>query len=159
MTPLHFPSTPQKRESVDNVNELVAQQTSLGETAADKVADVVGSWRFILIQFSLLTVWVLFNITGWVMAWDPYPFILMNLALSAQAAFTAPIIMMSQNRQAKKDRIEAHNDYRINQRTSLEMGVLLEHINSQNEALSALYAKLEHMEHLLENNKRQGGSE
>jgi uncharacterized membrane protein len=94
---------------------------STGERVADGVAARVGSWPFIIIQSSLLALWILYN--GWVATriihhrpFDIYPFILLNLALSFQAAYTGPIVMMSQNRQAAKDRDMAEHDYAINER-------------------------------------------
>jgi uncharacterized membrane protein len=74
----------------------------------------VGSWRFIIIQSILLFGWIAVNSMAWIRGWDPYPFILLNLVLSFQAAFTAPIIMMSQNRQAEVDRQKADADYHVN---------------------------------------------
>lgn len=71
---------------------------SRGQRIADAVARTMGSWRFIIVQSTLLAVWVTLNVTAWRAHWDPYPFILLNLALSFQAAYAAPFIMMSQNR-------------------------------------------------------------
>jgi uncharacterized membrane protein len=98
----------------------------------------MGSWKFIIIQSCILLVWIILNIAGYVRHWDPYPFILMNLVLSMQAAYAAPIIMMSQNRQAEKDRIEAHNDYLLNIKSEVEVRVILEHLNAQNHALEKI---------------------
>ena len=91
------------------------------DKAADKVAAIVGSWRFILIQSSILSLWIVLNVIAWHYRWDPYPFILLNLVLSFQAAFTAPIIMMSQNRQSEIDRKRAENDYQINTKAEEEI--------------------------------------
>jgi uncharacterized membrane protein len=84
----------------------------------------MGSWRFIIIQSALLLVWIVLNVTAYVEKWDPYPFILLNLALSFQAAYAAPFIMMSQNRQQDVDRKAAENDYRINIKAELEIELL-----------------------------------
>jgi uncharacterized membrane protein len=89
---------------------------------ADAVAATVGSWPFIIVQSLLLAMWIVANailIGGWIAGkpFDPYPFILLNLVLSFQAAYTGPVVMMSQNRQAAKDRDEAEHDYRINEET------------------------------------------
>lgn len=97
---------------------------STGERVSDSVAKVVGSWRFIIIQSLLLVLWIIINLVAWFKAWDPYPFILLNLALSFQAAFTAPIIMMSQNRQNAIDRQKAENDYTVNVKAELEIELL-----------------------------------
>jgi uncharacterized membrane protein len=100
-----------------------------GQRIADQVAATMGSWRFIVIQSALLVIWVTLNLTAYVRHWDPYPFILLNLALSFQAAYAAPFIMMSQNRQQDVDRREAANDYRINVKAELEIELLHEKID------------------------------
>jgi len=97
---------------------------TLGQRVADSVAGGMGSWRFIIIQTTLLTIWVVLNVTAWIKAWDPYPFILLNLALSFQAAYAAPIIMMAQNRQQDIDRKAAETDYKINVKAELEIELL-----------------------------------
>ncbi len=97
---------------------------SIGALVADIVAATVGSWRFIIIQSVILAVWIVVNIIGYIAAWDPYPFILLNLVLSFQAAYAAPIIMMSQNRQGEIDRRHAEHDYRINVKAELEIELL-----------------------------------
>ena len=97
---------------------------TLGQRVADGVAAGMGSWRFIIIQSVLLVIWVGLNIAAWVRAWDPYPFILLNLALSFQAAYAAPIIMMAQNRQQDIDRRAAESDYKINVKSELEIELL-----------------------------------
>jgi len=103
-----------------------ARQLQLGQRVADAVAAGMGSWRFIIIQTTLLLVWIVLNITAWVQAWDPYPFILLNLALSFQAAYAAPFIMMSQNRQSEIDRKRAVDDYDVNVKAELEIELLHE---------------------------------
>ena len=102
---------------------------TLGDKVADTVAVTMGSWRFIIIQSILLFLWVVLNVVAVVKHWDPYPFILLNLMLSFQAAYAAPIIMMSQNRQATIDRIEAKHDYEVNQKAELEIELLQDKIN------------------------------
>ena len=97
------------------------------------VATMVGSWRFIIIQSALLALWVVLNLTGYFYHWDPYPFILMNLLLSTQAAYAAPIIMMSQNRQAEIDRRNAEHDYRVNVKAELEIELLHNKIDALRE--------------------------
>ena len=96
----------------------------MGQKIADSVASNMGSWRFIIIQSVILLIWILLNITAYVQRWDPYPFILLNLALSFQAAYAAPFIMMSQNRQQDIDRKAAENDYQINVKAELEIELL-----------------------------------
>jgi uncharacterized membrane protein len=101
----------------------------LGARLADSVAATVGSWRFILIQSGLLAAWILANAVAGGGAWDPYPFILLNLMLSFQAAYTAPIIMMSQNRQSDLDRDRALADYQVNLRAEADITLLHEKID------------------------------
>jgi uncharacterized membrane protein len=123
---------------VRDVNEVLEEELSMSQRASDIVAKTVGSWRFIIIQSVLLSIWVVVNAVAIVEHWDPYPFILMNLILSLQAAYTAPIIMMSQNRQAIRDRIEAHEDYLINQKAEVEIRAILDHLAAQDQALENL---------------------
>ena len=99
-------------------------ELTLGQHIADKVAATMGSWNFIIIQSAVLCVWIALNVTAYVQKWDPYPFILLNLALSFQAAYAAPFIMMSQNRQQDIDRKAADNDYKINVKAELEIELL-----------------------------------
>jgi uncharacterized membrane protein len=106
--------------TIRNVNELVAEHVTFGQRAADLVAHYMGSWRFIIAQAALLLVWLVVNSLAWVHDWDPYPFILLNLVLSFQAAFAAPVIMMSQNRQAARDRLDADQDHAVDRRAELE---------------------------------------
>src|SRR5437667_5581274 len=104
-------------------------QLTTGQRIADTVAATMGSWTFIIIQSVILLVWIILNITAYVQQWDPYPFILLNLALSFQAAYAAPFIMMSQNRQQDIDRKAAENDYSINVKAELEIELLHEKID------------------------------
>ncbi|MGZ5924825.1 MAG: DUF1003 domain-containing protein [Rhizomicrobium sp.] len=106
---------------------------TLGQRIADIVASNMGSWRFIIIQSCILVVWIALNITAYVERWDPYPFILLNLALSFQAAYAAPFIMMSQNRQQDVDRMAAEHDYQINIKAELEIELLHEKIDKLRE--------------------------
>ena len=109
---------------------LKVGELTLGESVADKVAASMGSWRFIIIQSTILLIWVVLNVTAFMQHWDPYPFILLNLALSFQAAYAAPFIMMSQNRQQDIDRKEAENDHQINVKAELEIELLHEKVDA-----------------------------
>lgn len=145
--PLHFPKPfPHNHPPIVNVNRLEEEQLSFGQRAADAIASAVGSWRFIITQSVLLVIWVILNITAYVQHWDPYPFILMNLVLSTQAAYTAPMIMMSQNRQAIRDRLEAHNDYVINQKAEEEIRAMMDHLVAQDRALEEIYRHLQQLD-------------
>lgn len=106
---------------------------TLGQRIADLVASNMGSWRFIIIQSAILIVWIILNITAYVERWDPYPFILLNLALSFQAAYAAPFIMMSQNRQQDVDRQKAENDFQVNVKAELEIELLHQKIDQLRE--------------------------
>ena len=91
----------------------------------------MGSWRFIIIQSAILFVWIVLNVTAFIQKWDPYPFILLNLALSFQAAYAAPFIMMSPvNCQQDIDRLEAENDHQINVKAELEIELLHQKIDA-----------------------------
>jgi uncharacterized membrane protein len=107
-----------------DVGDIVDEQSTFGERLSDKVAAVGGSWKFIMVFAAVLLGWMLLNsqILGTLgKAFDPYPFIFLNLMLSTVAAIQAPIIMMSQNRQSAKDRIAAAHDYEVNLRAELEI--------------------------------------
>ena len=108
----------QRRQVEGSDDEL---PLTLGQKVADAVAATMGSWKFIIIQSAILLAWIILNLVAVVQHWDPYPFILLNLALSFQAAYAAPFIMMSQNRQADVDRQKAENDYKINIKSELEI--------------------------------------
>lgn len=107
----------------ENVNESFHDSLTFGQLVADKVAAFGGSWKFIGLFFAFIAAWVLIN-TLWFVGesiFDPYPFILLNLGLSSLAAFQAPIIMMSQNRQVAKDRLEQKATFEINLKLELEL--------------------------------------
>lgn len=125
--------------AVLNVNELVYGGKGLGTRVADRIAYVVGGWPFIITQSVLLVAWIASNVYLAMhfkeKAFDPYPFILLNLALSFQAAYTGPIVMMSQNRQNEKDRMSAQSDYECNVKAEEEIRVIMDHLSHQDEIL------------------------
>jgi uncharacterized membrane protein len=90
------------------------EQLSFGERLSDTITKVMGSWHFIIWQTLIVLIWMILNIIGFVHHWDGYPFVLLNLIFSTQAAYAAPIIMMSQNRQNQRDREQALHDYQVN---------------------------------------------
>jgi uncharacterized membrane protein len=102
---------------------------SFGDRISDTVANGMGSWNFIIWQTLIVIVWMVLNVIGFVKHWDVYPFILLNLIFSTQAAYAAPIIMMSQNRQNKRDREQAQNDYLTNTEAKQEIEALQLHLN------------------------------
>ena len=116
-----------------NVDREYASKRSLGERVADKVAKVGGSWGFISGFGVFLVVWMLVNSVLLARAFDPYPYILLNLCLSCLAAIQAPIIMMSQTRQAAVDRLRAENDYQVNIKSELEILQVHEKLNQLRE--------------------------
>lgn len=126
-----------------------ADGLSFAARAADAVAALVGSWRFILVQSFILALWIIANLSQ--ARWDPYPFILLNLVLSFQAAYAAPIIMMSQNRQAEIDRRRAIEDFDINRKAELEIETLHEKIDLLRETeIAALTAAVERLTRMLD---------
>ncbi len=137
---------------------IVLARPSRGERVADVVTATVGSWRFIIIQSCLLGLWIVLNVAAWVQHWDPYPFILLNLALSFQAAYATPFILMSQNRQAEIDRAKAQQDLDCDLKAEMEIELLHEKVDSLREreladlhvALQRQYAIIQRLSDLLE---------
>ena len=103
---------------------------NFGQRLADSVANGMGSWRFIIWQTIIVALWMIANVIGFIHHWDVYPFILLNLVFSTQAAYAAPIIMMAQNRQNERDRAQADADYQTNCEAKLEIEQLLKKLNS-----------------------------
>jgi len=137
---------------VRNVLREHQRELTVGQHIADRVAQVVGSWPSIILQSVVLFGWIVVNV--WLalyarahpralQAWDPYPFILLNLVLSFQAAYTGPIVMMSQNRQAQRDRLLAENDFEINQKAEDEIEVMMRHLAHQDKLVLEAIAHLE----------------
>ena len=130
-----------------NPNAVIEEAETLGENIADTVASFGGSWTFIILFAVILAVYSLVNVELGHRAWDPYPFILLNLFLSMLAAIQAPVIMMSQNRQDKKDRLRNELDFDVNRRTHAEIQGLSRRIN-------LLYDKVDDVEDMLRNRPR-----
>jgi len=117
---------------------------TFGQRIADKVATGMGSWGFIILQTILVVLWMILNIIGFIYHWDPYPFILLNLLFSTQAAYAAPIIMMAQNRQNERDRFHAKEDYMTNVGAKKEIEELQKALaRIENEKLNAIISSLE----------------
>jgi uncharacterized membrane protein len=145
---LKFPTFKHDHPAVINVNKIADEQLTIGQRIADKVAATVGSWPFIIIQSCILAAWIILNSLAIINRWDPYPFILLNLMLSFQAAYAAPFVMMSQNRQAEKDRLTAQNDYITDCKGEEEIRHIMEHLDHQDEIILQIVKRLEeqHME-------------
>ena len=136
-----------------------ATTLTTGQKVADAVASTMGSWRFIIIQTTILLFWIALNITAWIQHWDPYPFILLNLALSFQAAYAAPFIMMSQNRQQDIDRKEAAADYQVNIKAELEIELLHQKLDELREKeVLALTEAVQSLTSLLQRDKKAAQS-
>ncbi len=115
----------------ENINEEYEERLCFGDRIADKVASFGGSWSFILSFLMFMAIWIVGNSLMLVkQPFDPYPFILLNLMLSLVAALQAPVIMMSQNRQEKRDRLRAQNDYQVNLKAELEIRIILEKLDT-----------------------------
>ena len=122
------------------------ESLGFGQRLADSVANGMGSWSFIIIQSIIVILWMALNVVGFVMHWDPYPFILLNLVFSTQAAYAAPIIMMAQNRQSERDRIQAQADYQTNLDAKKEIEALQLKLNAlETEKLDKIIAMLAEM--------------
>jgi uncharacterized membrane protein len=128
------------RKSISrNLNEVIAEKLTIGQKIADNFASIMGSWPFIIVQSCILIIWVTLNILAWVNHWDPYPFILLNLALSFQAAYAAPIIMMSQNRQSDKDRLAAEIDHEVNVKAEIKVSVIMSRLDDIEKGMHYLH--------------------
>lgn len=139
---------------IKNANVEFEEGLTLGQRVADGVAAVLGSWPFIISQSIILAIWIAINVylvtmamlhPGFFQAWDPYPFILLNLVLSLQAAYAGPVVMMSQNRQADRDRLSAQLDYEVNCKAEQEIEVIMQHLAHQDELIGVIIARLEEM--------------
>lgn len=142
----------QHKHSIRNINKEFNRQLTMGHRIADAVARIVGSWSFIIVQSTIIIVWMAVNAylafiavtdPGRLQAWDPYPFILLNLVLSFQAAYTGPVVMMSQNRLAEKDRLMAEQDYETNVKAEEEIQILMKHLIHHDEILTEILNRLE----------------
>ena len=129
--------------------EKEKEKYTLGQRAADTIAKFAGSWAFIFSFAGVLILWMVVNAILATKAFDPYPFILLNLVLSCVAAIQAPLIMMSQNRQEEKDRHRAENDYKVNLKTEIMIEDLYDKVN-------AILAKQSQIEKLLAEEKTKG---
>src|ERR1700761_145028 len=123
------------------------ETSTFGQRLADSVAGGMGCWRFIIIQTLIVAAWMALNVIAFMHHWDPYPYILLNLLFSTQAAYAAPIIMMAQNRQSERDRAQADSDYRTNVAAKKEIEELMKRLDAIE------IEKLDKILELLDNNK------
>ena len=152
---------------IKNVNEVFETALTRGQRIADLVAKVVGSWPFIICQSIIIAIWLTVNVylvykvsfdPAYFQAWDPYPFILLNLVLSFQAAYTGPVVMMSQNRQAEKDRLLAEHDYKVNLKAEQEIKELMKHLNHQDEMMARILSRIDKLSPAEEKETELGSS-
>jgi uncharacterized membrane protein len=138
--------------TVKNVNHEFKKQITRGQRISDLLAKIVGSWPFIIYQSIVIVVWMAVNVylvykgtndSNFFSTWDPYPFILLNLVLSFQAAYTGPVVMMSQNRQAEKDRLMAEHDFEINKKAEEEIKIIMDHLVHQDIMTKEIIDRLE----------------
>ena len=127
----------------ENTDKQTKKSYTIGQRAADKIAKFAGSWAFIFSFVGVLVAWMVLNIVMAPGAFDPYPFILLNLVLSCVAAVQAPLIMMSQNRQEEKDRRRAENDYKVNLKTEIMIEDLHDKMNKILEIQEEILKKID----------------
>jgi uncharacterized membrane protein len=133
-----------KKEIKNNhpaLRDLPHDHLTAGQKAADRLTGFCGSWTFILSLGVMIAIWISLNVMMIVLKWDPYPFIVLNLVLSCVAAVEAPIILMSQNRAAERDRMQARYDYLINRKAAKEIEELHKKIDSMHSKITKLKAK------------------
>lgn len=137
-----------KVRQIRNLNEKLLSERTVGQKMADSIANGMGSWGFIITQTIFVIIWMILNLIAFTHHWDPFPFILLNLVFSTQAAYAAPIIMMSQNRASQRDREQAQNDYETNLAAKEEIEQLMSRLDSIE------VDKLDKILEILEENKK-----
>jgi uncharacterized membrane protein len=145
------------RQQVDSqhkhpVNRLIHDEATLGERVADKASTGIGSWTFLIVQSILIVIWVALNVIGLINHWDPYPFILLNLCFTIQAAYTGPILLLAGNRQAQKDRLRLEHTAEVAETAEKSTLDILAEIERNTEAT------LKILEHLQKRREQKGGS-
>ncbi|TMC92567.1 MAG: DUF1003 domain-containing protein [Chloroflexi bacterium] len=139
-----FPKYRHDHPAIINVNEVADERMTPGQRVADMVAATMGSWRVIITQGCILAAWIVINtIQLFFRPFDPYPYILLNLTLSFEVAFAAPFIMISQNRQAEKDRLMAESDYHCNVKGEEETRNIMEHLDHQDTVILQIMQRME----------------
>ncbi len=120
------------------ISRRLQDDRTRGERVADSIAEQIGSWRFLIIQTTLVALWIGVNLVGLSLKWDPYPFVLLNLMFSVQAAYTGPILLLSQNRSAQRDRVMAEHDYATNEKAEQLTESLLSEVLRNSQATLAI---------------------
>lgn len=138
-----FPAFKHNHPPIINVNKVADERLTGGQRIADAVASGMGSWRFIIIQTVIVAAWIVSNVWLLTHPFDPYPLILLNLVFSTQAAYAAPVIMMSQNRQSAKDRLMAESDYHCNIKGEEETRHIMEHLDHQDVVIMQIIKRME----------------
>lgn len=134
------------KKSQPNWHSKHHETLTAGDRIADWIANGMGSWTFLIWQTVIVAIWMMLNVVAFIKHWDPYPFILLNLLFSTQAAYAAPLIMMSQNRQAARDRVQAEEDYITNVEAKQEIEALQIHLSKiETEKLDKLIEMLQEM--------------
>jgi uncharacterized membrane protein len=123
---------------VQNLAEVYQRRLKRLDRLAITVAKLIGSWSFLLWETVFIAGWMILNLIGWARSWDPYPFILMNLVLSLEAAYTAPLLLMAQNRDAERDRLMMQEDYETNRRAAEEVRKILDALEQHGRLLAKL---------------------
>jgi uncharacterized membrane protein len=118
--------------------KLPRETRTFGQRAADVVTNFCGSWTFIIMVLTYIFIWISLNLVAWQFRWDPWPFIILNLTLSCLAALQAPIILMSNNRQAERDRISLRYDYLVDRKTSRDVARIIKEIESVKRKLDSI---------------------
>jgi len=143
-----------------NTNEVLEERLSFGDRLSDNIARIGGSWRFIIAFCFFLVVWALGNVWLSTRAFDPYPFIFLNLLLSMLAAIQAPIILMAQNRQSQHDRIAAGHDYEVNLKAEIDIMALHDKLDQmRNDQLVALLSRIEDLSEDIRRLERSPGAD
>ena len=130
------------RELRHPVNQVHIDEATFGERLADRVAAAIGSWRFLIIQSSLIALWVALNLLGFINHWDPYPFILLNLCFSLQAAYTGPVLLVANNRQAQLDRLRLEHTAEVEEAVEKVTIEILKEIERNTEATLKILERL-----------------
>ncbi|HLQ60405.1 MAG TPA: DUF1003 domain-containing protein [Candidatus Acidoferrales bacterium] len=127
------------------VNVVHHDKATFGERLADTIAAGIGSWTFLVVQTSLVILWVALNLLGWFLKWDPYPFILLNLMFSVQAAYTGPILLLAGNRQSQKDRLTLEHAAQEAEKADAQNVEILSEIKKNTEVTVQILRHLEQM--------------